>query len=100
MKSFTMPDCMSKATALFDMAKASRVLRENMSLDTLIYHLHKTRDNWEYFSQGPAAIAYKDTLVYKVAQSLPQKYEDAIRNRNAELCFQARQDTFRKAGLI
>jgi hypothetical protein len=89
-----------KAGILFEMAKSSSRAREGMTLDTLLYHLHKARENWAFVSQTSVGLAYKGTLVWQIAQGLPEKYENAIRNRNAELCFQARQDTFRKAGLL
>lgn len=89
-----------KASVMFSMAKMASVMRGKMTLDTLLYHLHKARENAAFLSQSAVGLAYKDTLVYKIAQSLPEKYEAAIRTRNAELCFRARQDTFKKAGLL
>lgn len=126
-----------KGAIMMSMALSSEKSREQMGLEMLLYHLHKVRDSWMFISQSAVGVAYKDTLVWKIAQALPGKYEVAVRATirrrletvtdnlcsveslrsetlleklsfeihsmemlSHEMCFQARRDTYRRAGLI
>ena len=84
----------------FGMAKSASLVRARMTLETLFYHLHKARQNWSYVSETPVGTAYKGTLLWAIAQSLPQKYELEIKRRSDDAFYQAMQDTFKKSGSL
>jgi len=80
-----------------EIEKISAIQRSQMDMDRLLYNLHKASERWDWMQSE--AGAYSNTGVYKTAGVLPVKYKDAIRLRNARLCFEARQDSFKNAGL-
>ena len=71
-----------------------------MTLEQLLYNLHKARENLAWMQSAAEAFLYRDAMVFRVAERLVVRLENAIRFRNAEICFQARQDRFRHSGLL
>ena len=81
-----------------EMDKVSTIQRAKMSMDDLLYRLHKSTEKWDWMQSQ--AGAYRETAVYKTAAMAPPQYESAIKLRNAGIHFAAQLDGYKKAGLV
>lgn len=94
------PLSLEKEVLLKQLEAEGAAQQVTMTLDQLLYNLHRARENLAWMQSAVEAGLYRDTVVFRVAERVISRIENAIRFRNAEICFQARQDRFRNSGLL
>ena len=74
--------------------------RASATLDQLVYGLHQARERLDNIRNPEVARFYTGTPLWKLAHNAPLEYEQAIRIRNARLCYEARLEMYKNAGLV